>query len=57
MSAQLARQMDQLVFDLFERSFKSRFLNWSGWALALSIHAGLAGFALTHHAATPWQQR
>ena len=57
MSAQLARQMDQLVFDLFERSFKSRFLNWSGWALALSIHAGLAGLAVRHHAVTKERER
>lgn len=57
MSAQLARQMDQLVFDLFERSFKSRFLNWSGWALALSLHAGLAAFAVSHHVATREKER
>lgn len=42
--------MDQLVFDLFERSLKSKMLGWSGWALALALHGGLAAYALQHHA-------
>lgn len=57
MSAHVAREMEQLVFDLFERSFKSRLLGWSGWALALSLHAGLAAYALHHHAPAREKER